>query len=598
MYAGRSIALAAAIIVSSTTTAAGANFSNRCLAGKFKCVAKKSAGLLTCYAKAAAQDLDVDPACLAKVQAKFDGGADPSRGCFARLESKIDTGFLCLTTGDTGSMETRIDDFVSAVRDALTHQPPPTRTPTPQVPTGTPTPTAHATPGPVDNRRCTGNTGQTCTSDADCSGVGGTCQFWLSGTVPFSGGGVSTCLTYQFDGAITGTYDVDTGASANAWPVVLRVYSGPTLAQPCPPCQGDVTPGDGIRDGACQSGVNAGMGCDANGASTQYGPTSLDCPPLNGALIGTSKLDLSSTTGTDSLTLAATSPDCTAPGFGTPRCIGGPNQTVSCSATSECPGGLCQTPKCACSSCNDAAAEPCSSDADCPDPPGPLGPVCGGKHCFAGSNVGAGCNATSECPGSACARLGANTAPNQCDDSVCSPDGGNEGTCSAGPLEQYCGPGETFRQCATDSDCPRPGDTCSIAKTRDCFRDNGMIGNGIIATGSAGVPVGHQSDGTLASAHCAAPTQAAAANASAGLPGPERLEIPAHVTDDGGASCPTTVGFFLTSGSAGIFDRGWTGLGHDGPFAVNAVVTFGVTGCTGSPPSCGSCSYAGPIPNP
>jgi len=593
MQSARRVALAAAV-VTSLTLAANAQAQNRCLAGKTKCTIKKVSGLLKCYEKAYRAGSAVNPTCLAKVQEKFDGGADPSSACFARLEAVNLPG--CLTTGDTDSMETRVDNFVSAVTAALV--PPPSRTPTPQPPTATPTPTAHATAGPVDNQRCTGNTRQTCTSNADCSGVGGTCEYWLGGTIPLSGGGVSTCLTNQFKGTITGTYDVDTGASAGTWPVIARVYTAPTLAQACPSCQGDVTPGDGLRDGTCTGGANLNLGCDVNGSSNQFGPTSLDCPPLPGALIAMSSVDMSNTTGNDSITLSAASPDCRAIGFTTPRCIGGPNATSSCTSASECPAGVCQTPKCACQTCNDAASDPCETDADCPDPPGPIGPICGGRRCIGGSNNGAACALSSECPGGGCFIPGIATAPNQCDDSICSPDVGNEGTCATGPFEQFCGPAETFRGCATNGDCPHPGDTCSTGKFRDCFRDNGMIGASITGSGTAGTPSGHQSDGVLATVHCVPPTASSAVNASTGLPGPERLEMPAHVTDDGGVSCPSTVNFFLSSGSGGVLDRGWTGLGHDNPFATDAPVTFAVTGCAGSPPNCGSCSYSGPIPNP
>jgi hypothetical protein len=68
--------------LSSTTGA------NTCAAGKSLCVAKKIKGLLECYKAAEKKGVAVDPACLQKVQDKFDGGDDPSRGCFAKLEAK------------------------------------------------------------------------------------------------------------------------------------------------------------------------------------------------------------------------------------------------------------------------------------------------------------------------------------------------------------------------------------------------------------------------------------------------------------------------------------------------------------------------------
>src|SRR6185369_870820 len=163
--------------------------------------------------------------------------------------------------------------------------PPPTQTP-PQL-TASATPTAIATPGPVNNRRCTGNMRTQCATNADCAGVGGTCEYFFGGTLPFSSGGVSTCMINQIAGSISGTYDVGIGTGAVSLPVISRVYSGPTLSNPCPICTGDVAPNDGVMNGTCASGQNSGQSCDVNGSS-YYGDTSLDCPPLlAGSLIAT-----------------------------------------------------------------------------------------------------------------------------------------------------------------------------------------------------------------------------------------------------------------------------------------------------------------------
>src|SRR5262249_53567361 len=56
-------------------------------------------------------------ACVAKVKGKFDGGADPAKGCFAKLESK--TGSDCITTGDTTAAETAVDDRGTAIGAAI-----------------------------------------------------------------------------------------------------------------------------------------------------------------------------------------------------------------------------------------------------------------------------------------------------------------------------------------------------------------------------------------------------------------------------------------------------------------------------------------------
>lgn len=501
---------------------------------------------------------------------------------------------------DSDAIEAKVDAFVDDLVAELATAPATTPTPTftpPQL-TASATPTVIATPGAVNNRRCTGNMRTQCTTDADCSGVGGTCEYWLGGTLPFSSGGVSTCVIDQIAGAISGTYDVDAGGMAISLPVIQRVYTAPSLDHPCPQCVGDVTPNDGVMDGMCDAGQNVSQSCDVHGSS-EYGATSLDCPPLLvGSLIATLAVDLSSTTGTDAMTLSTASPPCRAAGFNQPHCMGGANDGASCADDSECPGGVCSPPRCLCDSCNNPNAEGCATNADCPDPAGPIGPICGGRRCVNGSNSGAPCNATSECPGgSTCTVAGAATQPNQCDDAVCTPTGVNDGFCANGPFETYCSPRQTFRGCIVDQDCGA-GDTCSLGRYRACFPTNGLLGDTVSAIGSADTPAGHEADPTLASLHCVAPTRSAAVNVSAGLSGAERVQMAWHLTDDGtGGTCPSTIGLFTAGENPGALDRGWTGLGHDSPFPTSIVLTTTVTGCAGSAPTCGVCTFTGPIPN-
>jgi hypothetical protein len=82
----------------------------KCAAGKNKCVNKKTACKLGCHSKAHGKGVAVDPSCLGKCEDKFDGGADPTKGCFAKLETKY-TG-SCPTTGDTAALEATVDAFV------------------------------------------------------------------------------------------------------------------------------------------------------------------------------------------------------------------------------------------------------------------------------------------------------------------------------------------------------------------------------------------------------------------------------------------------------------------------------------------------------
>jgi hypothetical protein len=64
---------------------------NTCAAAKRACVAKRTAAILNCHAKAE-KPPGMDPAkvatCLQKAEDKFDGGATPEKGCFAKLEAK------------------------------------------------------------------------------------------------------------------------------------------------------------------------------------------------------------------------------------------------------------------------------------------------------------------------------------------------------------------------------------------------------------------------------------------------------------------------------------------------------------------------------
>jgi hypothetical protein len=98
---------------------------NKCLAGKTKCVSKKIAGLLKCRAKCQQTPEkcgDVQTECEAKVKSKFEGGTNPTKGCFAKLEAKDDPSMpesVCNTTGDTAAVEAQVDTFVAAILGEL-----------------------------------------------------------------------------------------------------------------------------------------------------------------------------------------------------------------------------------------------------------------------------------------------------------------------------------------------------------------------------------------------------------------------------------------------------------------------------------------------
>ncbi len=506
---------------------------NACTAAKLKCVRKKARCILGLHSKAAKTRHPPDPLQLQKCSDRFDGGADPSRGCFEKAEAKGG----CVTLDDTAALEAKVDAFDLDVRSELLGG-------------------GGAGCNAIDNQRCTGNTRCTCSSNADCAvaGCGGTCEFYFGSYLPLSAGGLATCLRNQFNGPITGTFNELTGSSAGSASLRSSVHISASIDQPCPRCNGDGATNDGVRLGTCDSGPNAGLPCDANGTSPieeTFGTTSLDCPP-SGFNVADLDIDLSHTTATASATLSAASPPCRAPGFTTLACF-----------------------------CDNA---------------GGWGAALQRRH-----QRRAACTAASECPFGTCATApGVFTKPNDCDYSTCSPDGGNEGTCAAGPFEQFCSPVETYRGCTTNADCPFAGDTCALGKFRECFTDNGLVGASVNASGTADPPMNHQADPTLASLFCIGPTASAAVNAVAGLPGLGRLELPGHATDNGDdTSCPTVLDFLPTAGSQGVLDRGWTGVAHDAKFIDCGLVTVSVTGCSiGAQPDCGVCSYTGPIANP
>ena len=116
------IALATALMMTCSCPAS-AQQQAKCIAGKTKCMSTKAAGLLKCEATAETPGKPADQsACTAKVVGKFDGGVDPTKGCFEKLENK--NGNDCLTFGDTPAGEAAVDSCVGAFVTAI--DPPPT----------------------------------------------------------------------------------------------------------------------------------------------------------------------------------------------------------------------------------------------------------------------------------------------------------------------------------------------------------------------------------------------------------------------------------------------------------------------------------------
>jgi cysteine-rich repeat protein len=81
---------------------------DKCGAAKLKAAGKKAYGKAACYAKARAKGIDVDPTCLQKVEIKF-----------SAIFQKYDPSGNCLTTGDAGAIEAKVDAWAQDVFDEL-----------------------------------------------------------------------------------------------------------------------------------------------------------------------------------------------------------------------------------------------------------------------------------------------------------------------------------------------------------------------------------------------------------------------------------------------------------------------------------------------
>jgi hypothetical protein len=315
------------------------------------------------------------------------------------------------------------------------------------------------------------------------------------------------CITNQFNGPISGTVEIESGALAITSHLISKAFYGNTADTPCPFCVGDGAANDGIAGGTCNGGTRNGSVCDANGSvpgRADFGSPSLDCPPNDGGgnALGTVLTTVQSGTTTVARTLSAANSFCT--GDPTKRCL--------------------------CSTCNNAAAGPCMTNIDCPISGGNPG-ICGGKRCLAGMNAGEPCSTNSVCPASHCGRPGEPTKPNAClDDTLTpelgcvdtSPTGDSEGSCPDGPISVFCS-NHPQRSCSSDNDCDGVAGACrSVA--RPCYLDNGALGGSIAASAASSTPVSDASTPTLASIFCYPPFSASGAlNSATGLPGPARL---------------------------------------------------------------------------
>ncbi|MCC6765886.1 MAG: hypothetical protein IT293_14610 [Deltaproteobacteria bacterium] len=361
------------------------------------------------------------------------------------------------------------------------------------------------------NRRCSNDTSIKCTDDTPCTGGGGVCRFYATPPNPIAGAGVGACVVNEVNGSVSGTVNIESGALAASIGLSSKIYTAISTTQPCPKCVGDATPNDNVLAGTCNGGARNGLACDANATSPipDFGSTSFDCPPSAFDLMGTMPPTVVAATAGASRTLSTASPVCTGK-----------------------PGAYCH-----CDTCNNGNAEPCSSNADCPDPAGPIGPICGGRRCLSGSNNGAACTTPSACPGGSCARPGEPAKPDRCDDDTSTPgsdcidtapvDG--EGECVIGPIETRCAAPEQYRGCLGPADCPLTG-TC-IAANQRCYTGGGAVGSSISVSGTATARSGNASTPTnLGSLFCLSAMGASAVNNVVGLPGLARMSLNGTMT--------------------------------------------------------------------
>jgi hypothetical protein len=359
-----------------------------------------------------------------------------------------------------------------------------------------------------DNHRCRNDASITCNANSDCPGMTGPCVFFFGVPLPLSAGGVSTCVTNEVVGTITGTADIEAGSSAATINLLSKVHVGPDSGNACPKCLFD--PNDNRHE--CSFGARAGQECTVHSRSVTFGDLSWDCPPTPPG-VGDLPIVLETTTGLQTRTLSADSPSCSASGY--------------------------TTLKCQCDTCDNAAGTICATHQDCID----VGATtCGGLRCLPPSaNAGTPCTAPSDCTGGPCGSLGQPTQPNQCTPTPnCTAKVGDTGTidegeCATGPFDGKCSI-ETFRGCTLNANCIPfedggtcagclPGQVCNFGP-RECFMDDGTVGGMAQVQGSADAGCGNIAKPTFGTLFCIGPVGNTAVNSSAGLPGLGRLHLP------------------------------------------------------------------------
>jgi len=273
---------------------------------------------------------------------------------------------------------------------------------------------------PTSNCRCTANQQTSCTvingSDpASCGSLDPTCRCYFGSPLPISSGGNPACVVIRTRSDYGGTMNLRTGDWADQLNMAAAVYLGLDTKKPCPTCEGDPVPNDGVRGGTCSGGLSSSS-CDASGVHPNFGATSLDCLPTAAANISGTGLLIKFNLSTASVSLPSALP-CDTPS-----------------------GALCP-----CRTCSGNSNQGCSSNAECA--------ATGSGTCTAAG--------------------GAGVIQNQCDNFDCDA----SGECSTGPVDMYCDgavypDGRGYVPCTSDADCSSGNaGTCSIPQVRRCLPD-------------------------------------------------------------------------------------------------------------------------------
>jgi len=343
------------------------------------------------------------------------------------------------------------------------------------------------------NCRCSNDSTALCDTpngpDADDCG-GNTCIVHLGPPLPINPANSPTCVVNTAAADLTSAAPIDIGAGTSATALSMRtkVFHGLAQTRPCPKCEGDTVPNDGIKDGTCNGGDNDGGACDANGIYATFGETSYDCQPSAGLNVS---------------------------GFGLIVGLTLSDGPASLAEGTDC--GIGAGYRCACRVCSNDPTKACNSDLECA--PG----TC--------SDDG----------------TGATSFPNVCSDLVCT-----LGECtSASSQIRFCdghlaGDGSGVLSCGTNADCStfdsECGDgcgNCTLSEPLPCFTS----GTGTETIDVAGAP--GTDGGVLASAFCVPPTGNAGTNAAFGWPGPATVALDARFT----AQCANGTAWQFPGGS-------------------------------------------------